>query len=370
MVESKLRERIKELTCLYEIARLAPEANRSQAELFQEVVRLLPAAWQYPDIAEASIAVDDGSYCTPGFARGRERLTAEIIIGGRKRGSVEVAYLERRPAADEGPFLREERHLIDAVARQVASMIARLEAEQERERLYEQLMHADRLATLGVLAAGVAHELNEPLASILGFAQLARKQPGVPRQAAEDLGKIERATLHAREVIRNLLGFARQAPAQEERVDLCDLATRSLAFFEARCAKNGVRLVRSLAPEPVRVVGNPAQLSQVLVNLIVNAVQSMPAGGMLTVATAANPPYASLTIEDTGIGMSQEVMANAFTPFFTTKAPGEGTGLGLPVVQGIVRAHGGTVEVQSAVGVGTRFEVQLPLAAEPDREAD
>ncbi|MGB2696442.1 MAG: ATP-binding protein [Candidatus Zixiibacteriota bacterium] len=369
-VQVALRERIKELTCLYGIARLAGQPDLSLEEILHSIAELLPPAWLYPEITSGKIVLDGRYYDTPGFKEGQHNQKANIIIMGEKRGFVEVTYTEEKPELDEGPFLKEERHLIDTIAREVATIIQRRQAEEEKTRLQNQLMHADRLATIGQLAAGVAHELNEPLGSILGFAQLAKKSPELPKQAAEDIDKIESASLHAREVIKKLMLFARQMPPQKIQVDLNQLVEEGLYFLESRCAKEGIELVRSLSPNLPEIIADRGQLTQVLVNLIVNAVQAMPEGGKLSVRTLPGKQYVSLIVEDTGVGMSKEVVKKIFIPFFTTKEVDQGTGLGLAVVHGIVSSHGGSISVDSRLGLGTRFEIKLPLTGAPDVEGN
>lgn len=188
--KAALAERVKELTCLYGIAQIAGQPGMSLEETIQDIVELLPPAWQYPEITFARIILDGISYTTQGFRECRQKQTGEIIVGGVPRGVVELVYAEEKPVLDEGPFLKEERNLIDAVARQVALVIERRQAEEEKVKLHSQLLHADRLATVGMLAAGVAHELNEPLGNILGFAQLAKKCPELPASAEHDLSLI------------------------------------------------------------------------------------------------------------------------------------------------------------------------------------
>jgi len=291
-------------------------------------------------------------------------LAAAVVVGGISRGSVEVVYTQEKPECDQGPFLKEERNLIDGVAGQVALILEHKQAEEETSKLQDQLMHADRLATIGLLAAGVAHELNEPLANILGFSQLVKKCPGTPQQALKDAEKIESASLHAREIIKKLLTFARQVPSEKKLVDLNQVVAEGLFFFDARCRKNGIELVRTFAPYLPEIIADPAQLNQVLVNLAANALHEMAQGGILRVETRANDSHVLLVVEDTGPGMSQEILRKIFTPFFTTKDVGKGTGLGLSVVHGIVAGHGGEIKVDSQVGVGTKFEIQLPITRE------
>ena len=366
--KAALIERVKELTCLYGMAQITSQPDMALEEIIQGIVELLPPAWQYPEISCARIILDGISYTTQDFHECLQNQMAEIIVGGMPRGVIEVVYLEKRPDLDEGPFLKEERNLINAVARQVALVIERKQAEKDKLKLHNQLLHADRLATIGMLAAGVAHELNEPLGNILGFAQLAKKCPGLPESAGHDIGKIEMASLHAREIIQKLLVFARQSQPHKTQVNLNQVVQDGLYFFEARCAKEGIELIRQLSPELPEIIADPGQLNQLLVNLVVNALQSMPGTGKITVQTRFSNNNVYLIVKDTGTGMSKEVLDKIFIPFFTTKDVGHGTGLGLPVVYGIVTAHGGTIDVKSEPGCGTQFEIQLPLVKPEDVE--
>jgi signal transduction histidine kinase len=253
--------------------------------------------------------------------------------------------------------------LIDTVAQQIAYLVRRRRAEADRRQLSEQLRHADRLATIGQLSAGVAHELNEPLGGILGFAQLMRKSPGLDSQLDRDLGRIEAAALHARGVVRKLMLFARQTPPGRDDVDLNRVVQEGLALLESRCAEAGIEVIRRLDPALPSISADYGQLHQILVNLAVNALQAMPSGGELTVETRSAGDHVRLIVSDTGHGMTEEVRRQVFDPFFTTKDVGEGTGLGLAVVHGIVSAHGGRIELESTVGKGSRFEVRLPQHA-------
>jgi two-component system NtrC family sensor kinase len=359
---AELRERVKELTCLYRITEIAERPGVLLDDILRGVLDLLPPAWQYPDAAVARIELDGRSLATSGFQEGLDTLSTDVVVSQRTRGRIQVAYLDARPPADEGPFLREERHLLDAVARQLASIV-------ERVRLREQLVHAERLATIGQLAAGVAHEVNEPLGTILGFAQLAAKSAGLPDEARRDLAKIEGAALHARGIIRQLLLFARQAPSRRTRVNLNQVVDSGLALLADRCDRFSITVVRSLSPEVPDILADPVLLQQVVVNLAVNAIQAMPDGGELAVSTHATATDLFLVIQDGGIGMDEETQRQVFLPFFTTKDVGEGTGLGLPVVHGIVTAHGGAIRIDSRRGGGATVEVRLPLnGAAPSQE--
>jgi two-component system NtrC family sensor kinase len=359
--EAKLRERVKELSCLYEVARIADRPGALLEEVLRDIVELLPPAWQFPEITFGRITLDGRTYETDGFVETPYKQSAAIVVNGKQRGLIEVVYRDRRPPSYEGPFLREERNLIDALAREVSGVVSRHQARQETAFLEDQLRHADRLATIGQLAAGVAHELNEPLSNILGFAQLAQKTEVLPESTRNDLKKIVTACLYAREIVSKLRIFARQTPAEIKETNLNDVVQEGLFFIESRCSKKGIALVRDLDPHMPKIKADPNQLLQVLTNLTVNAVQAMQDGGRLIVRTYAREHEVALIVEDTGGGMSPEIQTKIFLPFFTTKDVDKGTGLGLSVVHGIVAAHGGVIEVDSQVAVGSKFEVRLPI---------
>ena len=356
-----LRERVKELTCLYGIDRIAQHSGVALDEALQRIVELLPPAWQFPEIAGARILLDRRAFTTAGFREGPRRQAADLTVNGKPRGCIEVVYTEERPEFAEGPFLAEERSLIDTVAREVALIVERRETEEYQATLQAQLRHADRLATIGQLAAGVAHELNEPLGSILGFAQLIQKDPDLPEGADKDAERIVKASLHAREVIHKLLVFSRQKRPVKAPVNLNRIVDEGLYFLESRCAKAGIEVTSRLAPDLPEIYADASQLHQVLVNLVVNGIQAMPEGGTLTIETRADADSVWLAVQDTGFGMSDEIKEKIYTPFFTTKDVDQGTGLGLAVVHGIVTSHGGSIRVESRPGKGARFEIQLPV---------
>ena len=360
-----LRERVKELSCLYEIDELVQQQDVMLDDLLQGVVELMPPAWQYPDMATARLVVDNRSYESSNFNDQGSSLRSDIVCGGEKRGFVELVYLGGEDVLETALFLEEEHNLIDSIARHISLILERRRTEEDKRTLEEQLRHADRLATIGQLGAGVAHELNEPLTSILGYAQLSRKASDLSDAVGRDLERIINSTLHAREIVKKLLIFSRQMPTQKTEVNLSTVAEEGLFLLDSRCEKQGIKVVKKFTSDLPKITADPSQLLQVVVNIVVNAVQAMPDGGKLTVATHADADFVYLDVEDSGTGMSRETVKKIFIPFFTTKEVGHGTGLGLPVVHGIVTSHGGGIEVQSELGRGSRFTVALPVAAGP-----
>lgn len=363
-----MAERVKELTCLYEISQIVNQPGRTLEELLQAFVELLPPALKYPDNAMARIAFDGKSYITKGFSQSKYTRKANLVISNSNRGLIEIAYREEEPTFVADPFLKEEERLLETVAHEISLIIEERETSKYKAMLQEQLRHSDRLATIGQLAAGVAHELNEPLGSILGFAQLIKKAGDLPNQSEEDIDRIVNASLHAREIVKRLLIFARQMPGKTDKVDLTKIVKEGLFFIESRIAKENIELELILAENLPVIAADPTQLHQVLVNLVVNALQSMDGDGKLAISTQFDEKNISLIIEDTGVGISKEMLPQIFNPFFTTKDVGQGTGLGLSVVHGIVTSHGGDIKVTSEVGIGSRFEVIIPISSDMDEK--
>ncbi|MGE4488878.1 MAG: sensor histidine kinase [Kiritimatiellales bacterium] len=352
----KLRERVKELSCLYAIAQVSGRPSASLAEILQGVADSLPPAWQRPESALACVVLDDAEFFS-GTVRDRgSELAVPVFVRGEKRGLVSIGY----PSEDAG-FLQEEKQLLEEVARQVGLIVDRRETAAEQERLHTKLRHADRLSTIGQLAAGVAHELNEPLGGILGFAQLLEKRTDLSDEARTDLAKIESAALHARDIIRQLMTFARQTPACDVLVDVNRLIRNSEVIWGPRCAESGVQVEYVPGLDLPEIVADDRQLQQVVTNLVVNAVQAMPDGGILRIETARENRWILLVVRDNGMGIPKEVFPRIFDPFFTTKDVDEGNGLGLSVVHGIVTGHGGTIAVDSVPGQGTAVTVRLPV---------
>ncbi len=239
----------------------------------------------------------------------------------------------------------------------------RRRSEAERRRLEQQLARTQRLESLGSLAGGVAHDMNNVLAAILSLAGLHQMQApeGSPLRASMDT--IAKACLRGRTLVQGLLGFARQDLADAQVLDLNVLVGEEVSLLE-RTTLRRVELRLDLAPDLRPVKGDPAALSHALMNLCVNAVDAMPEGGTLTLRTRNEEGgRVRLEVVDTGGGMPAEVLEKALDPFFTTKPQGKGTGLGLPIVYGAVKAHHGQIELQSAPGLGTTAIIHLPSCA-------
>jgi len=233
----------------------------------------------------------------------------------------------------------------------------------DRAELEKRLVQADKLSSIGLLAAGVAHEVNTPLAVISTYAQMLAKQISGDAQKAPLLEKIARQTFRASEIVNSLLNFSRTSPTEFVAVDLNKVVRETLTLLEHQLAKTSIQVHVALDENLPRIKGNPGKLQQVFLNLFLNARDAMESGGSLAVRSASEGEWVRVTVADSGAGIAAENLARIFDPFFTTKAARKGTGLGLSVSYGIVREHGGNIEVESSVGAGTRFQLSFPPPA-------
>lgn len=265
----------------------------------------------------------------------------------------------------QGLLLRERTNMLAEVRTLHAEndrLIGELREELlERERVQAHLISATRLAAVGELAAGVAHEVNNPLTSVLGFAEILLEDldPTDPRR--QDVQTIREAALRARSIVRALRDFARPGEPQLAPTDLPDLVMRMTDLVRFPLAQAGVIITESQAELPL-IALDPQAIQQVILNVLTNAMQAMPDGGTLRIATSIRGADAVVAITDDGVGMDEIVAARAFVPFFSARRGAGAPGLGLSVSLGLVKSHRGTITLDSKEGVGTTVEISLPIA--------
>jgi two-component system NtrC family sensor kinase len=230
----------------------------------------------------------------------------------------------------------------------------------QRERMEEQMSQTEKLTSLGLLAAGVAHEVNTPLAVISNYIQMLAKQmpEGDPRQGI--IEKIVKQTFRASEIVNNLLNFSRTSATELADIDVNRVVEETLSLVAHPLKTSQIQVVKQLGGTLPAVRGSANKLQQVFLNLFLNARDAMPSGGMLEVRTAAHNGSVEVEVADTGAGIPREHIHRIFDPFFTTKASGRGTGLGLSVSYGIIKEHAGKIDVRSTPGKGTSFHVEFP----------
>jgi two-component system NtrC family sensor kinase len=355
----------------------------ANAELFESMRR---AEWRFRTLFRA--APDAVLTVLQATGRIREANDAVRAVFGLEtyqvigRTLVELIVPEDRPALEQaldrafaGAQARVEVHVQTAsgATRVVAlaanglpgadppsALLVGRDMTQERE-MRLRLMESDRLAAVGELVAGVAHEVNNPLSSISAFAQLLLRDELTPAHR-ESIEVIRSETMRASQVVKDLLTFARRSEPQREPLDLNAVVARTLRLRQYQFAEASVRVQQELSHDLPAVLGDARQLQQVCLNLVTNAVHAMAeqGGGTLTLRSSQANGRVMLEVADTGPGISPGARAHVFEPFFTTKGEGEGTGLGLSVSYGIVKAHGGGIEVVDTGPQGTTFRVSLP----------
>ncbi|MGE3073111.1 MAG: ATP-binding protein [Dehalococcoidia bacterium] len=302
-----------------------------------------------------------------------------IFDGGpdELRETVAAAIADGELRLSAARFIRrdETRLDVDAVASMVTfggkqAVLVLARDVSERNALLRQLMQSQKMDSLGAMAGAVAHDFNNLLTTILGFAGLLKRSPNFDTEERENLALIEDAARRAADLTGRLLSFSRGGLARFGKVDLRTVAEDTLQLAEPTMhSKLSVR--RSIPEAPVLVEGDAGQLQQALTNIVLNARDAMPEGGTIEVALRVEGTVALIEIRDDGPGMDEETRMRIFEPFYTTKAPGSGTGLGMAITYGIVQGHHGDITVESTPGQGTLFSISLPLlAANADTAAE
>lgn len=287
------------------------------------------------------------------LARPVSRLS-KIMDGIKSHGDLEIE--------NQHVELKDRRDEIGELQKSFLWMLQRLrEAGREHKKTVEVLSQTEKMVAIGRLAAGVAHEINNPLSGMtLCFKNLM--ETNVDNLTREKLVMaINDGLQKIKNIVGHLLDFSRMTVTEKTPEDLNNLINRLLVLLNYPASKKNIEIINDLSDDIPEILIDENKMSQVFMNIMINAVQAMDDGGRLTIRTKADDGFCVVSIEDTGAGISPDIMSRIFDPFFTTKGIGEGTGLGLSVSKGIVEQHGGMIEVDSEVGAGTTFKIKLPL---------
>jgi signal transduction histidine kinase/CheY-like chemotaxis protein len=372
--ERELAARVNQLECLYRASDLLQPDSLDLEERLRQVPGLLVTGLRFPQEARVLLEVEERRYEVE-WGRPHGPVAREPIrAGGREAGALHVAYGPHADGPDPGP---DERMLVAAFATRIGAMLERHRADAERVALEDQLRRSEKMEAIGRLAGGIAHDFNNLLTSIKGLSSLALRELPPDHPIRPDLEEIEKAAQRAAGVTRQLLAFSRRQMLGLVPVDLNDVVS-GIEKMLRRVINERIELHTTYGRGLSQVMADPSQLEQVVMNLVANARDALRDGGTIEIATRHQsvgdepgpvPPgdYAVLCVRDTGVGIAPDHMDKIFEPFFTTKPPGEGTGLGLATVYGIVTQGGGFVVVESSPGAGATFRVYLPFAHETAR---
>ncbi len=482
-------ERVKEFDCLYNFSRIAQQPGISLKQIYKELIKIIPPSWQYPEITRVKLVVNGDEFKSDNFKTSKWKQSADIKLEGEKAGSIEVYYAEEKPGAYEGPFLKEERNLIEAIAGQIARIIRYRKTNEEIQTLkqrmefilgatktgldiidsdfnmvyidpvwqtvygdhkgkkcYEyfnsrkticpacgilkalktkhpvvtevilskegnrpvqvmtfpfqndngkwmvaevnvdiaerkrsekklkeaqaKLIQADKMASLGTLGAGIAHQINQPLTGIRAFTQVLLEQIDKDSPFYKNLKRIEEQTGYIRDIISNISGFAFAGKLRKIPIDINKPIKKALELLSEQLKLHNIKLVEKLGSGIPKVFADANQMQQIFISFIVNAKEAMDNLSKerkktltITTSVAVDKKHIGITFSNTGGSISKEVINRIFEPFFTSKGPGS-TGLGLSVAYEIVRGHGGNIEVDSKPGKGTTFKMILPIYVE------
>ncbi|RAV28574.1 sensor histidine kinase [Sinomicrobium soli] len=356
--EDKLRERIKELGCLYEVTSIIVNCDYDHPELsLDAIVRCLGKAWLYEQ--DARVFLKLGEYEFGGLDGEDEwvSIRADIHVFNRPEGYIEVGYPAGKYRVSD--FLEEEKQLLRNVSLEVGNLMERRKIRENELSIKRQMERADRLNIMGEITAGIAHELNTPLTNILGFSELLSDRMR-DREEAGDLAKIRESAIFCREVVKKLMFFTCEVPQTRKIVPLKPVVQHVLQLLRPSFANKQLQYQMHFSNDDTGVKADEIQMTQVLFNLIMNAVYYSPEGGKITVEVKEGKREITIVVSDQGPGIPSGVGDKVFDPFFTTKPTGEGTGLGLSVVHGIITGHGGQITHRKGKGGGTAFVVKFP----------
>lgn len=299
-------------------------------------------------------------------------LAAALFLGRRLLEPLRrlAQTMERTKGLDDVPTVEvHRRDEIGMLARQFAAMLGRLrEANRQLHRQQEAMAHAEKLASIGRLASGVAHEINNPLAGMQTCVEALQAGSQDPATARQYLALVQQGLRRVQTIVRQLLDFARQRDLVLAAVDVGKVLEETVALARYQIERKRVKLALTLPEPPPSIHADGSQLQQVFLNLVLNALDAVPEGGELRISTRHDTEGIEVAVADNGCGIPEEDLGRIFDPFFSTKGVGRGTGLGLSVSYGIVQAHRGRIAVESRAGVGSTFRVWLPAAPGTQRE--
>lgn len=370
-----LGKRVKELNLFFNVSRLLENPNTPLETLIQRIVERIPYSWQYSDIACAQVVINDRVFATPNFRDSIWRQSSDISAYGKRVGRVTVCYLEKRPESDGGPFLKEEGDLLDALAERLGKVVERKQVEEQVREHQAELAHVSRINTMGGMASGLAHELNQPLCAISSWLQgcIDTVKSGATKTdlLLHALEAAAQQTKRAGDTINHLRQFMSKHDPRRERVDANGIVRQAIGMMEAEARQKGVTLRLDLADKTLPVMADAIQFEQVILNLARNSFDAMIASKtgkrVLTIQTFENERgEAVVAVSDTGQGISSDIIDHLFEPFFTTKK--DGMGLGLAIGQSLVEAHGGRIWVTSREGEETTFQFSLPIVEDDQND--
>lgn len=355
--EEKLHERIKELTCLYDIS-LALLKSQSVEETLSEIILILKKAWLFFDDAVVELNYKGAKSYSGNLPKKTVFQEQNLVAYKEILGTLKVHYPATKYVQEH--FLEDEQRLLDMACMEIGIFLEKNIAASKEAKLKRSMERVDRLSILGEITAGIAHELNTPLGNILGFAELINEHNS-DKQTANDISKIINAAIYSREIVKKLMFFSCEMPQYIKLVKIRPIFEEALSLLGPSFKKAGISYEMQFENNDLEAQIDTIQLTQVLFNILINSVYASPQDSLLSIEVNSDSKNFYIKISDEGSGIPEAIKPKIFEPFFTTKPVGDGSGLGLSVVHGIIKSHKGDIIATDNLPKGTIFTIRLPL---------
>lgn len=357
--EEKLKERVKELTCLFEISKVISQSENINEMTLKKIISSIKKAWRFNNDATVEIQIEGYNLFTSNIP---EKSICQIShINGKdfKKGFIKVHYPANKYTKKS--FLKDEKKLLNNVALEIANYIDKFKNIEKEAHLRRTTERLGRLSILGEMTAGIAHELNTPLGNILGFTELIKEQ-NTNNEIDADLAIVINSVIYCREIVKKLMFFSCEMPQQLKFEEIKPIVTFALSFLKQNFQQKSIKSELIFKSDTIIAKIDSVQITQVLFNLLINAINASPEKSRIKTIVESDDDYLIITIEDHGTGIPDEIKQTIFEPFFTTKPINEGLGLGLSVVHGIIKNHNGKILINDNIPNGSIFSVRIPLS--------
>lgn len=356
--EKKLKERVKELTCLLEISETIAQADCAEKKILQKIVLSTKKAYFYNEDIIIELQVQNFILNTSKLPKHSIFQTCDILILGVNSGFIKAHYPKNKHTNTD--FLKEEQKLLNAIAFEIGNYLEKFQLLEESNQLIRTIERMDRLSLLSEMTAGIAHELNSPLANILGYAELI-KFNSTDSKIDADISTIINSAIYSRKIISKILSFTSDTPYNSEKQEIKPIINFAVSLLKQNFQRKNIKNELIFKNTIDHVSLDSTQITQALLNILINALDASPAKSILKTTIENDLQHLFISIEDQGPGIPENIKPILFEPFFTTKAVNEGCGIGLTMVSRIVKIHNGEITIKDNFPQGTIFTIKLPL---------
>jgi two-component system NtrC family sensor kinase len=357
--EDALREKIKELTCLYEISKTISKSKSINIQTFYDIIISVKNAWRYCTENVVELHIKDYHLYTAEETEQTISQSSMVIVNKTNYGYIKVHYPSKKYHLTD--FSDDEQQLLDTIAIEIGNYVDKYQTLERKAALRRTIERIERLSLLGEMTAGIAHELNTPLGNILGFAELIKEQNSDPEINA-DISIIINSVIYSREIVKKLMFFSCEIPQKLELQELKPIIVFALSFLKSNFQKKAISHELFFKDDTIMARVDSVQITQVLFNLLINAIYASPEKSTIKIIVDHDETNLYLRIEDNGTGVPDAIKEKIFEPFFSTKPVNYGCGLGLSVVHGIIKNHNGEITLQDNFPTGSIFTIRIPLS--------